>query len=115
MLCPTCQTQARQFGRDRYGNQRYQCLACRVTFSDRPARPLGAMRLDMDKALMVLHHLVEGVSIRATMRLTGVNRGTILTLLELVGEACERLLDGRVKGLPVVDVQCDEVWGFVGM
>ena len=45
MLCPTCQVEARKFGKDRDGNQRYQCQTCRKTFSDRPARPLGDMRL----------------------------------------------------------------------
>ena len=115
MLCPTCQTDARKFGRDRDGNQRYQCQTCRKTFADRPARPLGEMRLDLEKALVVLHHLVEGTSVRATMRLTGVNRNTILDLLALIGERCERLLAGRIKNVPVVDVQADEVWGFVAM
>lgn len=115
MLCPTCQNEARKFGKDRDGNQRFQCLACKKTFSDRPARPLGDMRIDLDKALVCLHHLVEGVSIRATMRLTGTNRNTILDLLALMGERSEKLLLGKIKNLPVVDVQCDEVWGFVQM
>jgi IS1 family transposase/transposase-like protein len=108
-------SEARRFGRDRDGNQRYQCLACSKTFSERPARPLGAMRLDLEKALVCLHHLVEGVSIRATMRLTSVNRNTILDLLALMGKRCEKMLDGRIDRLPVVDVQVDEIWGFVKM
>ena len=57
--------------------------------------------------------LVEGVSIRATMRLTGTNRKTILELLTLMGERCEAMLKDRIKNLPVVDVQADEIWGFV--
>ena len=73
------------------------------------------MRIELDKALVVLHHLVEGTSVRATMRLTGVNRNTILDLLALMGERCERLLAGRIKNVPVVDVQADEIWGFVKM
>src|SRR5438067_6040593 len=108
MLCRTCQQPGRKFGRDRDGNQRYQCQQCRKTFSERPARPLGDMRLSLDKALIVLHHLVEGVSVRATMRLTGVNRNTILDLLALMGERCERLLAGLMNKLSVVDVQLDE-------
>src|SRR5262245_24829209 len=115
MNCPTCQSEARKFGRDRDGNQRYQCRSCRTTFADRPARPLGDMRISLDKALVVLHHLVEGVSIRATMRLTGTNRNTIIDLLTLMGERCESLLAGRINRLPVVDVQADEIWGFVSM
>ena len=115
MQCPTCQSEARKFGRDRKGNQRFQCMACKATFADRPARPLNDMRPPLEKALIVLHHLVEGCSIRATMRLTGVNRTTILDLLALMGERCENMLLGRITRLPVVDVQVDEVWGFVSM
>jgi transposase-like protein/IS1 family transposase len=115
MQCPACQNEARKFGKDRDGNQRFQCLTCRKTFADRPARPLGDMRIDMDKALKCLHLLVEGMSIRSTMRVTGTNRNTILDLLALVGGNCERLLAARLKSLPVNDVQVDEVWGFVGM
>jgi transposase-like protein/IS1 family transposase len=115
MQCPTCQSEARKFGRDRDGNQRFQCPACRKTFAERPARPLGDMRISLEKALVVLQHLVEGVSVRATMRLTGTNRNTILDLMVLMGERCERLLSGRIKNVPVLDVQCDEVWSFVRM
>ncbi len=115
MQCPTCQSEGRKFGKDRDGNQRFQCTACRKTFSDRPARPLGDMRIDMEKAIVVLHHLVEGTSIRATERLIGTNRNTILDLLVLIGERCEMLLDSRMDRLPVVDIQVDEVWGFVAM
>jgi len=115
MQCPTCQTEARKFGRDRDGNQRYQCLTCRKTFADRPVRPLGDMRIDLDRAIQVLQLLVEGMSIRAAMRVTRVNRSTILDLLAFIGTSCERMMATRFVGLPVADVQVDEVWGFVGM
>ena len=113
MLCPTCQVEARKFGKDREGNQRRQCQTCRKTFSERPANPLGAMRLEMTKALQVLQLLLEGMSVRATMRVTGVNRTTILNLLVQVGDQCELLLEDRMKAIPVKDVQVDEVWGYV--
>jgi len=113
MLCPICQTEGRKFGKDRYGNQRFQCQPCGKTYSARPTNPLGLMRLGMDKALQVLSLLLEGMSIRATMRVTGVNRNTILDLLALIGERCERLLETRCRALPVKDVECDEVWGYV--
>jgi hypothetical protein len=73
------------------------------------------MYLPLDKAEMCLRLLVEGNSIRSTERITGVNRNTILDLLVLVGEKCERLLNDKIRGLSVDDVQADEMWGFVGM
>lgn len=113
MFCPTCNAARRKFGKDRDGNQRYQCGACRNAFSDRPARPLSDMRLSLDKALQVLQLLREGMSVRATMRVTGVNRNTILGLLVHVGDHCELLLEDRLVGVPVNDMQVDEVWGYV--
>lgn len=115
MNCPACQTEARRFGKDRKGNQRYQCLTCKKTFADAPINPLGTMRIGMEKAVQCLQLLLEGVSVRSTMRITGTNRSTILDLMVMMGERCMHLLDGRIQNLPVVDVQCDEIWGFVRM
>jgi transposase-like protein/IS1 family transposase len=115
MQCPTCQTEARRFGRDRSGNQRYQCQMCRKTFSDRPARPLDEMRLPLDKALFCLQLLTEGNSIRATVRISGVAKDTVIALLVCVGEKCEVFLRERLRSVPATDVQADEIWGFVGM
>src|SRR5690349_18453553 len=115
MLCPTCQIESRRFGKDRKGNQRFQCLECKKTWTAAPVNPLGHMRIGMDKAAQCLQLMLEGMSVRAIMRVTGINRNTILDLLAMMGERCEKMLEGRIKGMPVVDVQCDEVWGFVRM
>jgi transposase-like protein/IS1 family transposase len=115
MTCHNCQTQAVKIGKDRQGNQRFRCQKCRKSFVDAPEKPLGGMYLPLDKAEMCLRLLVEGNSIRSTERVTGVNRNTILDLLVLVGEKCERLLNDKIRGLSVSDVQADEMWGFVGM
>jgi len=115
MQCPTCQSEARKFGKDRRGNQRYQCQACRKTFSDRPARPLGEMRLPLDKALFCLNLLAEGNSVRATVRLSGVAKDTVIALLVNIGESCAAFLQGRLQAVEAHDVQCDEIWGFVAM
>lgn len=73
------------------------------------------MRLSEGKALSVLKLLVEGCSIRSAERITGVEKRTILSLLETVGERCEKLMTDRIQGITVKNVQCDELWGYVGM
>ncbi len=62
---------------------------------------------------MILHCLVEGNSVRSTARLCDVEKRTVLTMLKLAGENCERLLAERVRNVPVQDVQADEIWTFV--
>src|ERR1043166_1741418 len=115
MTCTTCGGDTKKFGKDRNGLQRYRCLACNKTILEPHEKPLGEMRLSLEKALSVLQHLVEGCSVRTTERITGVEKRTILSLLAVVGDRCEKLMVERIKSLSVSDVQCDEIWGYVGM
>src|SRR5260370_33732192 len=113
MQCPTCQSEARKFGRDRAGNQRYQCQVCRKTFSDRPARPLDEMRLPLDKALFCLQLLTEGNSIRSTVRIGGVAKHTVIAILVSVGEKGEAFLRENLRRVAATDWQADEILGIV--
>lgn len=115
MLCPTCSSTPRKFGKDRNGNQRFQCKPCKQTFTDLSEKPLGAMRLSMEKAVFVLKLLLEGCSVRATVRLSGVSCDTVLALLVHAGEKAKNVMESRIVNVPVKDVECDEIWGFVGM
>lgn len=113
MQCTACQTNCKKFGRTRDGHQRYRCRTCRKTYPERPDRPLGDMRLPVDRALLCLNLLCEGSSIRAIERITGTEKKTILRLLVQVGEGCEKMLAETVKAVPVKDVQADELWTYI--
>src|SRR6266403_1338387 len=115
MNCESCQQPTKKFGKDRKGQQRYRCLSCGVTFIEPKVKTLDNMTLAEGKALAVLQHLIEGCSVRSTERLTGVHRDTILSLLTIAGRKCEALMLDRIQGLKVSDVECDELWSYVGM
>jgi IS1 family transposase len=66
--------------------------------------------LKANKRVQVIAALVEGTSINATCRMTGVAKHTILKLLKDVGCAAASYHDSRVRNLRV---QCDEIWAFV--
>src|SRR5205809_7738904 len=68
--------------------------------------------LPFEKKVAVISALVEGNSIRATSRMTGVAKGTILTLLEKIGTACAKFHDRAVRGVRSSRIQCDEIWQF---
>lgn len=74
---------------------------------------MGEMRISMDKAELCLSLMLEGMSIRSIQRITGLHQETILDLLVLAGEKCERLMNKRIKNVAVKDVEADEIWGFV--
>lgn len=70
--------------------------------------------LPRQKQIEVIAALCEGVGIRATARLTGVNRETVGRMALEVGNACAELHDRLMVGVRVARVELDECWSFVG-
>ncbi len=68
--------------------------------------------LSNQRRAAVISSLVEGYSIRATVRMTGVARDTVLKLLVSVGRACEEYQMCTLRNLPCKRIQCDEIWSF---
>jgi IS1 family transposase len=62
----------------------------------------------------VVNCLIEGCSIRATVRMTGAAKNTVVKLLADLGKACLEYHDRHVRNLKVRRLQCDEIWSFVG-
>lgn len=71
-------------------------------------------RLTTAKRVAVVAALVEGNSIRATSRMTGVCKPAILKLLADLGPVCAEYHDRTVRNLTTARVQVDEIWQFVG-
>src|ERR1700692_284279 len=70
-------------------------------------------RLQTSDRTRVIAALVEGTSINATCRMTGVAKHTVLKLLRDMGCACAAYHDSKVRKLTVRRIQCDEIWAFV--
>lgn len=69
-------------------------------------------RLSTEKRAQVVGCLVEGMSIRATVRTTGVAKNTISKLLVDLGDACSYAANELLVDLDCQRVQCDEIWSF---
>jgi IS1 family transposase len=69
-------------------------------------------RLTTQKRAQIIGCLVEGNSIRATVRMTGAAKNTITKLLADLGEACAEYQDGVLQQLPCKVVEVDEIWSF---
>ena len=71
-------------------------------------------RLQTSHRAQILGMLVEGMSMRAITRLTGVSINTVAKLLSDAGEACAAFHDSHVRGIEGHrHIQCDEIWSFV--
>jgi transposase-like protein len=114
MTCKRCNHTARKFGT--YGKrhiQRYRCSTCKATFSEYEPK-LGTHYTDPEVAAKALAMMLEGMSFRAISRLTGLHKGTILSLMNTAAERATALLDSTVRNVHVRYVQADEIWCFVG-
>jgi IS1 family transposase len=71
-------------------------------------------RLSTEKRAQIIGCLVEGNSIRATVRMTGAAKNTITKLLVDVGTAASNYQDTVLRDLPCKTIQANEIWSFVG-
>jgi len=69
--------------------------------------------LKPERQAAVIRCLVEGNSIRGTVRMTGVAKNTVAKLLVELGNVCSEYQDEVLRGLAAKRVQCDEIWSFV--
>lgn len=68
--------------------------------------------LPIEKKAQVLQLLVEGMSMRAVTRVTGVSINTVTKLLIDAGQACAEYQDTAIRNIKAKRVECDEIWGF---
>lgn len=70
-------------------------------------------KLSREQRAQVINCLIEGCSIRSTVRMTGVSKKTVMRLVVEVGDVCARYQDEVFRNLPCKRIQVDELWAFV--
>jgi transposase-like protein/IS1 family transposase len=94
--------------------QRWKCQQCGKRFSEPPTRPFNTdVRLPQETVVRILHCLAEGCSVRSTARLCDVEKRTVLNILKIAGERCERFLEQAISNVPVRELELDECWSYV--
>jgi IS1 family transposase len=71
-------------------------------------------RLSSEQRAAVVNCLIEGCSIRSTVRMTGIAKKTVMRLLVEVGAFCTDYQDSAFRNLKCRRVQVDELWAYVG-
>jgi len=69
-------------------------------------------QLNATERARIVGALVEGNSIRATCRMTGAAKNTVVKLLADLGGACAAWADANIRNLQSKQIQCDEIWSF---
>src|SRR4051812_43869177 len=71
-------------------------------------------KLSVEDKVRAVACLVEGNSLRSTVRITGIHRTTIQNLLVELGAVCSWYQDQAFRKLSCKRIQCDEIWSFCG-
>ena len=83
-----------------------------LTFLNYSSIILSMNQLPQAKRVQVVKALVEGNSLRATARMTGVARNTVSSLLVDLAAACSEYQNETLRGLTCRRVEADEIWAF---
>src|SRR5271167_1294291 len=70
-------------------------------------------RLTNEKRAQVINCLIEGCSIRSTVRMTGVAMKTVMRVLVEVGDVCADYQDRVFRNLRCKRLQLDEMWSWI--
>lgn len=70
-------------------------------------------KLDAKSRAAVIAALVEGCSIRSTVRMTGVSKPTVLKLLVDAGTVAAKYQDELFRNLNSKRIQVDEIWTYI--
>jgi IS1 family transposase len=69
-------------------------------------------KLTREKRIHIISLLVEGMSLRAVTRVTGVSINTVTKLLIDAGKACSEFQSLAFRNLTCRRIQVDEIWAF---
>jgi len=103
--------------RGKYGKNKNRdllyCRTCVKRFAATRTSALFGLHLPADTIRQIIHHAAEGVGVRATARLLGLDKDTVNRVILRAGEHCARVLSELLKSLQLTETQLDELWTFV--
>jgi len=113
MTCAVCDIDCQRFGKHRNGLRRFRCPRCHKTYTEPHKAALEGSYVSQERIVLALRLLIEGNSLRSTQRITDLDINTLMKILVKAGEKCEKLMGRLLVNVPVRDVECDEIWGFI--
>ncbi|MDA3896714.1 MAG: hypothetical protein PF482_11285 [Desulfobacteraceae bacterium] len=101
-----------KYGKDKNRELLY-CRTCGQRFAATQASALFGLHLSAETIQQIIHHAAEGVGVRATARLLGLDKDTVNRVILRAGEHCAHVLSGLLISLKLTEVQLDELWTFI--
>jgi len=101
-----------KYGKDKTKDLLY-CKTCGKRFASTRGTAFFGLHISDEKVQQIIHHAAEGVGVRATARLLGLNKDTVNRVILRAGEHCELVLSSLLRSLKLGEAQLDELWAFV--
>ena len=101
-----------KYGKDKTKDLLY-CKTCGKRFASTRGTAFFGLHISDEKIGQIIHHAAEGVGVRATARLLGLNKDTVNRVILRAGEHCELVLSCLLRSLKLGEAQLDELWAFV--
>jgi transposase-like protein len=101
-----------KYGKDKSRDLLY-CRTCGKRFASTQASALFGLHLPAETIRQIIHHAAEGVGVRATARLLGLDKDTVNRVILRAGEHCANVLSGLLTSLKLTEAQLDELWTFI--
>lgn len=101
-----------KYGKDKTRDLLY-CKTCGKRFASTRGTAFFGLHISDETIGQIIHHAAEGVGVRATARLLGLNKDTVNRVILRAGEHCELVLSSLLRSLKLGEAQLDELWSFV--
>ena len=101
-----------KYGKDKSRDLLY-CRTCGKRFASTRSSAMFGLHLPAETIRQIIHHAAEGVGVRATARLLGIDKDTVNRVILRAGEHCARVLSSLLTSLELTETQLDELWTFV--
>jgi transposase-like protein len=101
------------YGKDPNKKALLYCRFCGQRFVATQGTAMFGSHLPPETLKQIIHHAAEGVGVRATARLLGIDKTTVNNVILRVGRHCAEVLSSMLRSLDLTEVQLDELWRFV--
>jgi len=101
-----------KYGKDKSRDLLY-CRTCGKRFAATQSSALFGLHLPAETIRAIIHHAAEGIGVRATARLLGLDKDTVNRVILRAGEHCASVLSSLLTSLELTEAQMDELWTFV--
>src|SRR6266498_680803 len=102
----------RPYGSDR-GEARFRCTMCGALIEARAGTAYADIRTSLPTYGLGAKLLAEGLSIRATARVLGIDKDTVCSWVCQLGAHCAAVAAYHFRQLHLSECQLDELWTFV--